>query len=246
MDSHGTKKIEISWEDGAGMTAVNEFMNGFYILDDGRVRQFLMVGGEEALLVDTGFEDSHVMEAVRTVTSLPVQVIMTHGDRDHTGGVKAFGECFMHPKDWHLVSGDITLHPLKEGDVFSCGGYRLEVIEIPGHTYGSVAFLDREKKLLLPGDSVQKDGPIYMFGSHRNLDLYIESHKKLLERKDEIETILPCHHAYPINTSYIEKNLRDAEALKGGTLQGRPHPSMPCFRYRGQWTEFYYNSPETE
>lgn len=228
------------------MTEIREYMEHFYILDDERVRQFLMVGDREALLVDTGFADSHVMDAVRGVTNLPVKVIMTHGDRDHAGGIKEFGECWLNRKDWHLVSEEAALHPLKEGDVFFCGGYRLEVIEIPGHTYGSVAFLDREKKLLLPGDSVQKDGPIYMFGSHRNLDLYIESQKKLLEIKDQIETILPCHHAYPIDVSYIEKNLQDAEALRAGKLFGRPHPSMPCYSYRGQWTEFYYNTPEAE
>ena len=98
---------------------------------------------------------------------------------DHAGGLKDFGKCCLHKADWHLVKGDIELEPLSEGDVFVCGGYHFETIEIPGHTYGSVAFIDREKKLLLPGDSVQKAGPIFMFGGHRNLDLYIESQKKM-------------------------------------------------------------------
>ena len=53
-----------------------------------------------------------------------------------------------------------------------------------GHTYGSVALIDWEKKLLLPGDTVQKEGPIYMFGLHRNLDLYIESLERLLKIRD--------------------------------------------------------------
>ena len=65
-------------------------MDGFYILDDERVRQFLIVGEDEALLIDTGFEDSHVYQAVRSITDLPVQVLMTHGDRDHAGGLKDF------------------------------------------------------------------------------------------------------------------------------------------------------------
>lgn len=62
------------------------------------------------------------------------------------------------------------------------------------------------------GDSVQKAGPIFMFGSHRNLDLY------------------------------IERNLEDALALKNGELTGEKHPYLPCCSYEGKWTEFYYEN----
>ena len=189
----------------------------------------------------TGFADSHVAEAARKITRLPLTVVLTHGDPDHAGGLDAFRSARLHPADWRLVTAQVRLEPLKEGDVFECGAYRLETIEIPGHTYGSVAFFDREKKLLLPGDSVQKDGPIYMFGNHRNLDLYIESQKKLLALADHVETILPCHHDRPIDPGYIEKNLKDAIDLREGRLAGVKHPTLPCCSYKGKWTEFYYD-----
>ncbi len=223
------------------MTNVKLFMENFYILDDGRVRQFLITGEEEALLIDTGFGDGQVHQAVRKLTSLPVRVVLTHGDVDHAGGLKDFGEGFLHREDWHLVKDKVSLKPLEEGDVFPCGGYCLEVVEIPGHTYGSVALLDRERKLLLPGDSVQKGGPIFMFGDHRSLDLYIESQKKLCALAGQVETIIPCHHPYPIEPEYIRRNLEDAVELKNGTLKGTKHPSLPCLSYRGKWTEFYYD-----
>ena len=79
-----------------------------------------------------------------------------------------------------------------------------------------------------------------MFGAHRNLDLYLESQRKLLGIMDRIETVLPCHHACPITPDYIEKNLQDAEALKKGLLTGEKHPFMPCRTYHGTWTDFYY------
>ena len=223
------------------MTNVKLFMENFYILDDGRVRQFLITGEEEALLIDTGFADGQVHQAVRRLTSLPVRVVLTHGDVDHAGGLKDFGEGFLHRADWHLVKDRVSLKPLEEGDVFLCGGYCLEVVEIPGHTYGSVALLDRERKLLLPGDSVQKGGPIFMFGDHRSLDLYIESQKKLCALADQVETIIPCHHPYPVEPEYIRRNLEDAVELKKGTLKGTKHPSLPCLSYRGKGMEFYYD-----
>lgn len=222
------------------MTKAERFDENFYILDDGRVRQFLILGKEDALLIDTGFEDGGVYEAVKAITDLPVNVILTHADRDHAGGLTNFGKCRLHPRDWHLVGEGIQLEPLGESDVFTCGGYRLETVEIPGHTYGSVAFIDREKRLLLPGDSVQKGGPIYLFGDHRNLDLYIESQKKLCTFAEEVDTIIPCHHAYPIGPEYIEKDLEDAVSLKEGKLESEPHPVFPCRTYHGKWTDFYY------
>ncbi len=222
------------------MTEIKLFMDHFYILDDGRVRQFLILGEQEALLIDTGFADSEVYQAVQELTDLPVRVLLTHGDGDHTGGLKDFGSCYLNQKDWHLLDRKIELKDLREGDVFRCGDFCLETLEIPGHTYGSVAFFDRKKKLLLPGDSVQKEGPIFMFGAHRNLDLYIESQKKLLNLADQVETILPCHHDCPIGPEYMEKNLEDAIALRDGKLKGEKHPFMPCSSYKGRWTEFLY------
>lgn len=216
-----------------------KFMDNFYVFDNGMVRQFLITGADEALLIDTGFAADHVRDAVRAVTKLPVRVIMTHGDMDHADGLKDFGRCRLHKEDWHLISEAVELEPLEEGDVFECGGFRLETIGIPGHTYGSVAFYDRGKRLLLPGDSVQKDGPIYMFGSHRNLELYIESQKKLCALADNVETIIPCHHDWPIGPEYIGRNLQDAVAMRNGELPGTPHPEMPCMIYQGKWTSFY-------
>lgn len=221
------------------MIQVQKFWDGLSILYDGMVRQFLFTGEGEALLVDTGFAHSQVLAAVRTVTDAPVKVILTHADPDHAGGLGEFGEAWLHEKDWPLVKGNVKLHPLQEGDVFTCGDYRLEAIEIPGHTYGSVAFVDRAKKLLLPGDSVQKEGPIYLFGAHRNVGLYVESERKLLDRAAEFETILPCHHACPIGPEWIGRNLEDAVALKAGQLPSTPEPGMPCRTYRGRWTQFY-------
>ena len=125
------------------MTKIQLFAENFYILDDGRVRQFLILGEDEALLIDTGFEDSNVYHTVKNITQLPVKVIMTHGDPDHAGGLKDFGKCYLHKGDWPLISEGIQLEPLKEGDVFKCGGYTLETIEIPA-SFTSISCIIRQ------------------------------------------------------------------------------------------------------
>lgn len=213
--------------------------DNLYMLDNGMVRQFFVVGPDKVLLLDTGFEGGSVLAAVREVSEAPIQVLLTHGDPDHAGGLDEFGETWLHEKDWHLVEAETKLHPLQEGDTFRCGDWNLQVIEIPGHTYGSVAFGDFDKKVLFAGDSVQKAGPIYLFGSHRNLNLYIESQKKLEAMADRFETIYPCHHACPVTPDFIGKNRLDAEAMRAGSLPSEATPGMPCRTYHGQWTDFY-------
>ena len=219
------------------MPEIKQFMERFYILDDW-VRQFLIVGEEEALLIDTGVEDSHVAETVRQVTGLPVRVVLTHGDHDHTGGLPDFSACRIHPGDGDMLPPEIRWEPLEEGEILECGGYRLEVISIPGHTPGSIALLDREHGLLLPGDSLQKEGTIYMFGPRRNLDQYIRSLEKLVPLEPELRQILPCHGEYPIEPAYISRVLEDALALREGKLPSEPHPTLPCRICRGKGTAF--------
>ncbi len=225
------------------MVNVTQLQETLYALDDGHVRQFLFLGGGEALLVDTGFPGGGVAEAVRRLTDAPVEVVLTHGDRDHTGGLADFGGAWLHEGDWPLVDAGVPLRPLREGDIFRCGGYRLEVLEIPGHTAGSVALVDWARRLLLPGDSVQKGGPIFLFGGHRDPARYVESLRKLLPLAGKVDALLPCHHACPIDSGYIEKDLADAEALLAGRLPGEPEPGRPCWRYHGRWVDFYGEIP---
>lgn len=219
---------------------INKLYEDMYVFDDGHVREFLILGKDKCLLVDTGFPNQNLLKQIREITTLPIHVVLTHGDRDHTGGLSEFESYKVHKADQELIDIEMEHQFIKEGDQIEIGQYHFDVIEIPGHSYGSIAFLDKEKKLLIVGDSVQKDGPIFMFGPHRDLDLYIESLKKLQTYKGQIDTILPSHHDYPIGKEYIDYCLEDAMLLKEGKLTGTPHPTMPCLEYKGKYTLFYY------
>lgn len=219
------------------MPEIREFMKQFYILDDW-VRQFLIVGEEEALLIDTGVEESHVAETVRQITSLPVRVVLTHGDHDHAGGLGAFGSCLGPSGGRRYAPAGDPLAAAPGGGTRKPGGYRFEVLHLPGHTPGSIALLDREHGLLLPGDSIQKEGTIYMFGPRRNLERYLESLRELQPLEGEIRQILPSHGECPIEPAYLSRVLEDALALRDGKLSGEPHPTLPCRICMGKWTGF--------
>lgn len=223
------------------MLKTRELFAGLYALEDERVRQFLVIGEERALLFDAGFADSGVLETVRALTDLPIDVVMTHGDPDHSGGLADFGSCRMNAGDWLLVKdGSTALAPLDEGEIVACGEYRFRVIAIPGHSAGSLAFYDEAKEILLAGDSVQSGGPIFMFGGHRDLDAYIASLEKLERLIPANVTVLPCHSACPIDAGFITRDLVDARALRDGALASDPHPALPCRVYHGEATDFLF------
>ena len=223
------------------MPEIREFMKQFYILDDW-VRQFLSVGEEEALLIDTGVEESHVAEAVRQITSLPVRVVLTHGDHDHAGGLGAFGSCLVHPEDADMLPPEIRWQPLREGDTLECGGYRFEVLHIPGHTPGSIALLDREHRILVSGDAVSST-PVFIFGRMRNLEAFQVSLCRLKARQDEFDLIYPSHGSFPIDKEQIDNELRCAQRLQRGELNPMEPPfPMPAKMYRSDDAGFYSDS----
>ena len=146
------------------------------------------------------------LDVARSLTSLPVGLVNTHADRDHIAGNTAFEHFMMHPAEaanyYNLNGGKGDFTPLEDGQVLELGGRRIEVVLIPGHTPGSIALLDEDRRMLghtpgsialldedrrmlFPGDSVQ-DGDIYMFGPMREMHAYIHS----LARGD-VDTLRP-------------------------------------------------------
>ena len=149
---------------------IQQIRPNVWLIDDaGESTCYLITGGEKALLVDTanGYED--LAEIVRSLTDLPVTVVNTHGHGDHIFGNAFFDEAWMHPADFalhdmfagyakeHLEKYGLRLCPLKPlaiGQVFDLGGVQLEVVDLKGHTEGSIGLLDRAGRILYTGDGL--------------------------------------------------------------------------------------------
>ena len=54
------------------------------------VYMYLLTGEREALLIDAGYGNIPLDQIVASLTTLPVQVILTHGHYDHIGGTGLF------------------------------------------------------------------------------------------------------------------------------------------------------------
>ena len=149
---------------------IKQIRPNVHLIDDaGDSTCFLITGSERALLVDTanGYED--LAEIVRSLTDLPVIVVNTHGHGDHIFGNVYFDEAWLHPADFTLHDmffgyakeqmdkeglKPAALRALAIGQIFDLGGVQLEVVDLKGHTAGSVGLLDKEARILYTGDGL--------------------------------------------------------------------------------------------
>ncbi len=184
-------------------------------IEDGMVRFFLLKGTEKALLIDTGMTIRHAKEIAEALTGLPVLLLNTHSDGDHTGCNGEFDSFYMHPADeahYRRSGQGGRLIPVQDGDEMDLGSRKLRIIHLPGHTPGSIAVLDISRRVLISGDPIQEHGRIFMFGERRNMPDYIRSLEKLETMISDFDEIWPSHADLPLSPGCIRK-------LHDGALQ---------------------------
>ena len=192
-------------------------------IEDRGVRFLLLCGTKKAALIDTGMTTKNAREIVEDLTELPIILINTHGDPDHIAGNGAFDKVYMNPEEednYRANNGKGKILPVVEGDVIDLGDRPLRIIDIPGHTPGSIAILDEKNRVLIAGDSVQ-NGHIFMFGKYRNLGLYIMSLMHLQEYDGTYDEIYPMHGDFPQTPEAVRQLLDAAKQVQNGKAEGR-------------------------
>ena len=190
--------------------------------EDDSVRFFLLCGKTKAALIDTGMNTPDAKALAEGLTDLPIILINTHADPDHISGNSAFEEFYMSPAEednYRHNGGKGNLIPVKEGDTINLGDRTLKIIDIPGHTPGSIAILDENYRVLISGDSVE-DGNVFMFGPYRNIDDYIDSLKHLAKYDGQYDEVYAMHGSIPVKPDIVGKLIEGAEQIRNGTAQG--------------------------
>lgn len=184
----------------------NPFATNLYVCHDGR----------DAVLVDPASHTSEERNAVLDYLDaheLTVRhLLLTHAHLDHVFDLAFFAERLglvprLHPSDAPLLAGAVEqarafgvamtppppTEPLGDGDVISFGAARWTVRTAPGHSPGSVLFVDEEARFVIGGD-------VLFAGSIGRTDLWRGSlpellrsiHDRLLVLDDDV-TVYPGH-----------------------------------------------------
>ena len=170
---------------------------------------WLLQAGGEALVVDPG-DAAPVQAALRQSGARLVAILVTHHHGDHTGGVAALREAtgaVVHGPATETIPAPFIPH--QGGDRFETLGLSFEVIDVPGHTAGHIAFhcaepAPGEAPLLFCGDTLFSGGCGRLFeGTPAQM---LHSLQRLAALPPE--TRVCCAHEYTLS------NLRFARAVE--------------------------------
>lgn len=174
------------------------------VFDDNYV--FLISDPEtsEALVVDPG-EAKAVATVLQARNLKLLGILTTHHHADHIGGVAELSRYFAAPvwaplKNKEQIKAD---HYLSDNEVFSLLGCSIQVLELPGHTLGHIAYWFSEKNWLFSGDVLFGLGCGRLFEG--DFTQGFESLQKIRQLPDATEIF--CAH------EYTEKNLQFCKSI---------------------------------
>jgi len=167
----------------------------------------LIVGKRRAVLFDTMLGEGGLKDYVESITDLPLTVINSHCHLDHIGGNCEFETVYINRRESELVESiekQLALTPdskvssmpnclkslrcLKEqlkdiepGEELDLGGTTLQVVDLCGHTPGSIGLLLKEQRILLAGDAFSHQACLFFPES-----LPVEEYRRTLERAEKL------------------------------------------------------------
>ncbi len=185
---------------------------------------------KDAAVIDPGGDVNQILNVVKQQELKVGKIILTHGHIDHAGGAAELKQALEekgntvaiegpHIDDRFLLddlanagaqygmSGARNVTPdlwLEDGGVLNIVGLDFDIRHCPGHSPGSLVYINSAVKLALVGDVIFK-GSIgrtdFEYGDHDALITAIKSH--LLPLNDDVTFI--CGHG-PVSTIGEERN----------------------------------------
>ena len=233
------------------------------------VYSYLLEGLNRAALIDCGFGLVPVKEIVGGLTAKPVSLLLTHGHYDHVGATDSFaGAAYLHPDDRETYRGNAALMgpggsgaelplprtpaeallPLADGERFDLGGRALRVVAAPGHTRGSVCFLEEGTGRAYTGDTACRGDVLMMFPSSTPLADYAGTLRRLIALREagEIAVTWPSHHAVPVGPDIFDEFLEAAEGILSGALRGEVQRQFGTPSRRLAWKSIGVVYPDEE
>ncbi len=214
---------------------------------------FMIEGEEKALLVDGLSGVGSLKAFVRELTDLPVELVLTHGHPDHLGAAFEYGKCWIHPDDipsfyesgdaerrYAFVSGGepgfalrkedvlpcvpVCTLPAEDGHVFDLGGRQLEVVLVPGHTWGHIVLLDRTARAVYSGDAVNANTLMVLGGT--SIEQYRESLQHLWSFEKAYDVLWGGHGGVSVPKRIVSEAIELCGEIMARTDQKVPGSFM--------------------
>jgi hypothetical protein len=134
-------------------------------------------------------------------------------------------------KEHFLDNTGTVFKDLADGDIFDLGGATIEVIELPGHSMGCMAFYNRAERYAFTGDAI--DTEIHL----ENLDrqgfiAYQKSLLRFVERVGEDTVLYPAQHHIPLTAKIAHTLANICQEIASGEIDQDP-PGEPIMKAIG-------------
>ena len=195
-----------------------------------------LVLDERPILVDAGMVAGPTLKNIKKyIDPKKIEtIVLTHCHHDHSGGAPEIKEVtgaklLLSEKEVSCVGDDLTTvsylfgqeapeykvdGTVSNGMVLNIGKWKLEVLETPGHSEGSICLYERTEKILFSGDTVFPDGNI------GRTDMYGGDTIKLIKSIErltglDVKTMYPGHMEITDRdvNSQIQMSLRFARSV---------------------------------
>jgi len=193
---------------------------------------------DKAVIIDAGAGDGKIYQFIKDKVlvnkNIDIELIVTHNHFDHIVGLASFvgasqvKKVYVHKEDSEavkmMVGADAgKVQYVADGDKIPFDGKDIDVIGVPGHTWGSIVL--KYGNTLFTGDAIGSGG-VWLFGSALSIEEYIQSVQHLLDKTGKNKlTVLPGHtgeNRSPVTDEYIRQMLACAKGLVDGSITGIP------------------------
>jgi glyoxylase-like metal-dependent hydrolase (beta-lactamase superfamily II) len=147
-----------------------------FIVGPLEVNSYLLLSETSAFLIDPGFPEAELIARAESLAHLDERTaLLTHGHFDHKGACprlqKMGWKVAVHEHDKSLVSQSLSIFSFlgypsssiepdilfKGGEVIEIGDARFIVQPTPGHSPGSVSYIEENKRWAFTGDTLFAD-----------------------------------------------------------------------------------------
>jgi len=195
---------------------------------------YLVVGENQACLLDTCTGVGNLKDCVRSVTGLPLTVVVSHGHMDHCGGAGWFDRVYLCHSELPIlkIHSDISFRcsffnghlglNLKETDflpvpqdryqdipdgmTLDLGGVTVQLLLSVGHTPGMICPLIPEDRVLIIGDAC--DDNVLLFDPFSSgVSVYMENLQQLKNLDSCYDQVLGNHGIFTFPKELIDNVL---------------------------------------
>jgi len=195
---------------------------------------YLLAGDGEAIAIDTGYGAGNLREYLEALCGLPVKsAINTHDHFDHTANNCYFDRVYMAFETVPLATRpfpsfkgvdfprNYNTHVVTDGDIIPLPGRELEIIKTPDHAPGSIAILDRSRRLLFSGDEFMP-GIKWLNGTAES---FMRNMKKLMAHRHEFDRL--CGGPGIMDAEEADIHYEAAKLMLSGAVGNDAPPKAP-------------------